>query len=133
MLQPQINVAVELRREADVEPAIPSQERRIVSILLQSFLVHQKHRHPRPIFRVVPLLLNFVSRSINRRRIHLGPQRRSPRLQVVTINRARNRKRLKSVKDLIAIPFSLGRENGADRRQCQVAEQTASEIEYLKL
>ena len=54
----------EARRDADIEPAVPIKQRRIFSVLLQTFFVSDKHRNARPVFAMIEDLFGFELRFV---------------------------------------------------------------------
>src|SRR5208283_870784 len=60
LLQQRQPKRIEIWRDGDIESAIAIQKRRIRPIELQAPLVHQEHRHARPILAGVKHFLGFV-------------------------------------------------------------------------
>src|SRR4029077_13050233 len=75
VLHPEIGSAAEGGREADIESAVGGEQRGILAVFLNAFLVNDKHGHARAVFRFEPLLRDFVAGGIDGGSVDLGPER----------------------------------------------------------
>ena len=133
MLQPEIGTAIEGRGHADVESAIASQHRRILAVPFYSFFIDHEHGHARAVFRVVPDLLDCIDGGIDGRRVHLAPLRALVIIQVIAVDRRRNRERLESEERFVLIPLSARCEHAAEGGKAYVVQLLALEVEELEL
>ena len=90
------------RRFGDVEPAIGIEQRRILPIQLQPFLVTEEHGNARAVFARIENLLGLVLRQIDR---HLAlPDRRAlSRLQIQAVNTRRNGEAVEPVEHFLVV------------------------------
>ena len=133
VFQPKIGAPVEDRSDADIEASVAREQRRIFGVLLKPFFVDHEHGDARAILRVVPDLVDLIGRGLDRRRFHLAPEGSLVIVQIVTEDGGRHSERLETKECFILVPLATRCENSTDRRQGNVVELLALDVEELEL
>ena len=131
-LHPHQVADAEGRRQRDVEAAVAIQQRRVLAVELQAFLVGDDHRHARAVFAVVEDLLRFVVRrvEIDLRR---AEDRAAARPHVVAVDRRRRRVAREAVEGLLVRALAAEAAGGADAGQLDLAHLLAAQVIHLDL
>src|SRR6266478_2080360 len=119
----------EPRRDADLEPAVPEEIRRIPSVQLHPFPEGEEHRHARAVLARVEDLPRFVEVRIKvdlRPAEHLAP----PAGGLVPVDRAGLREAGERIEGLRVRTLAPEAADRADSRQDQLPERRAVQREY---
>src|SRR5438270_11230365 len=98
-----------------------------------------EHGDARAVFRVIPLLLNFIGGGVDGWRVDFGPERwrqwaiefsffpidqraYMADRQIHVVDRRCDRERLESIEKFVAIPFAVSTEDSADGGQRDVTQ-----------
>src|SRR5580692_8173345 len=132
VFKPKITISRKARSHADIESTIAGQQSRILAVQGQTLLVENEHRNLGSNFRREPNLIDPVSRRINRRHIHSGPEFGNLVLpEIDAINAGRYRERLESEKSLVAVPLPSDSRDRTQSRQLHIRQQSPIRRENL--
>ena len=122
-LEPHEHRHGEARREADVEPAVAVQVRRVRAVEPQPLLVGDEHRHPGAVLTGVEDLLRLVAGRIevDRRRLEHA---RDAALEGVTEDGRGVEERREGVEHLVVLPLPADCADRAERREREILHES---------
>src|ERR1700737_1158726 len=128
-LQPEITRAHKAGSEAHVESAVAGEQRGILAVQGQPFLVKDEHRNLGAVLRRVPDLVHLKSSGIDAGRAYFVPQRSFARGQFHLVDGRRDGERLESEESFFPVPSATQSLDRAHARKLNVTQLFALEIE----